>query len=89
MANCLNLNDRNRHIEELRSRVCGAEYEDLAHFILDCEGLREERERITELQRPHIEDRKKIIKNVLFETERIEKRKEQIYRMWKKRGKRS
>ena len=40
--------------------------------------------KITELQQPYIENRKKVIGNVLFKEEGIGKRKEDLYRMWKK-----
>ena len=87
-ANCLRLNDRNRHQGgEVGCKLCGAEMENLNHFLLECGELSEERKLITELQQPYQENRKKIIGNVLFKVEGIEKRKENIYRMWKKRDK--
>ena len=59
--------------------------ENLEHFLLDCEVLGEERRRITELQQPYEEDEKKIMGIILFKEEGIEKRKEKIYHMWRKR----
>ncbi|XP_068218538.1 golgin subfamily A member 6-like protein 6 [Palaemon carinicauda] len=86
-ANCLKLNDRKRHEAggRVECKLCGAVNEDLAHFILECPDLSDERRKIVELQQPYEEEKKKIIGNVLFKKEGIEKRKEYIYQMWKKR----
>ena len=87
-TNCLRLNDRKRHQGgEIKCKLCGAEEENLEHFLLECDSLKEERKMIKELQRPYIENRKKIIGTVLFQEEGIENRKENIYRMWRKREK--
>ena len=66
---------------------CGINIENLEHFLLDCIELSDERQKILELQQPYQENRNKIIENVLFNAEGIEKRKEKIYRMWIKREK--
>ena len=59
-ANCLRLNDRNRHQGgEVGCKLCGAEMENLNHFLLECGELSEERKLITELQQPYQENRKK------------------------------
>ena len=87
-TNCLKLNDRNRHQGgEIECKLCGTNIENLEHFLLDCKELSEERQKMVELQQPYQENRNKIIENVLFNTEGIEKRKEKIYSMWIKREK--
>ena len=87
-SNCLKLNNRNRHQGgEVGCKLCGANIENLEHFLLECEKLGEERRRIVELQQPYEENRKKIMGIVLFKEEGIEKRKEKIYHMWRKREK--
>ena len=74
-ANCLKLNDRNRHQGgEVGCKLCGANV-NLEHFSLDCEVLGEERRTITELQQPYEEDKKKIMGIALFEEEGMEKKK--------------
>ena len=45
-TNCLKLNDRNRHQGgEVKCKLCGAEVENLEHFILECVELSEERKK--------------------------------------------
>ena len=87
-ANCLKLNERNRHQGgEVGCKLCGANIENLEHFLLECEALGEERERIKELQQPYEENKKKIMGVVLFKEKGIEKRRENIYHTWGKREK--
>ena len=75
-ANCLKLNDRNRHQGgEVGCKLCGANIENLEHFLLEGEKLGEERRRIVELQQPYEENIKKIMGIVLFKEEGIEKKK--------------
>ena len=63
------------------------QYRKFGTFLLECEKLGEERRRIVELQQPYEENREKIMGIVLFKEEGIEKGKEKIYRMWRKREK--
>ena len=85
-ANCLKLNDRRHHGGmSVCCEVCGAEREDLQHFLLECPGLQDIRGRQWELQRPYIEDKERIIGYYLFEGRNIEEKKSQLYKMWKQR----
>ena len=82
-SNTLNINDRRRHEgRSMQCELCGAEKEDLEHFLLVCGALEEERRKIIKLQRPQEEDQKKIIGELLF-GDRDER--EKLYVMWIKR----
>ncbi len=68
--------------------VCGAEEENLEHFLLWCKGYEEERKNILKLQQPFQENKKQIIGSVLFDfQDKIEvesaRLKEVIYNFWK------
>ena len=49
-----------------------------------CSGYKEERKTVTALQQPHEENRE-VIGTFLFMEENIEKKKEVLYQMWKRR----
>ena len=74
---------------EVGCKLCGANIENLEHFLLECEKLGEERRRIVELQQPYEENRKKIMGIVLFKEEGIEKRKEKNLSYVEKKKKRT
>ena len=66
-TNTLNLNDRKRYKqEETKCPMCDHHNEDLKHFLLHCPKLEEARLKILFLQRPRIEDKNKIIGDLLF-----------------------
>ncbi len=71
-TNNLNLNDRKRFRgEETKCDMCGADNEDLKHFLLWCPAYREERRKFTRLQQPYVEDEEDIIGKYLFENRYI------------------
>ena len=62
-------------------KMCGAEVEDLEHFVVWCVKLQEISNGILKLQRPVEEDVEEVLGVVIFE-ERYE---DIVYKMWKKR----
>ena len=87
-TNTLNVNKQKRHTGGSTScDFCSDSEEDLKHFILVCPVYSEEREKVIELQQPYEENSELVIGKFLFAEENIEKKKEVIYRMWKKREK--
>ncbi len=62
--------------------MCGADNEDLKHFLLWCPAYREERRIFTQLQQPYVEDEEDIIGKYLFENRYIEETKREIYKFW-------
>ena len=84
-ANVLQLNDRKRHQGESTScPLCNFEFENLKHFILECEKLEEIRIENIYLQRPQEEKPDKIIGKFLF-NENIEETKRTLTKLMKKR----
>ena len=79
---------KNRHTGGITSCFCENIEENLIHFILFCPEYDEERTKLIELQRPYIEDNTEIVGRLLFEDRNIDKKKEMILQMWKKREKR-
>ena len=80
------LNDRFRHDKGEIKRftgclICGAEYEDLRHFLLNCEKLEGDRDRkmIEELRG---RDDKETLCNLLFRGGRMGEVGEMIQKMW-------
>ncbi len=87
-TNNLNLNERKRFRgEDTKCDMCGADNEDLKHFLLWCPAYREERGKITRLQQPYVEDEEDIIGKYLFENRYIEETKREIYKFWTIKGK--
>ena len=87
-SNSLMLEDRSRHSGgRITCRICDQGTENLTHFILECEGLIEERGRAKTLQRPHPEDQDEVLGAFLFDQETLEENKVTLYDMWKKRRK--
>ena len=72
--------------------ICRSSEETLEHFILDCQGLQEVREKYIELQRPMVEDREEVMANVLMYDKCSWTKKEyyvdMIYELWNERTKR-
>ncbi len=66
--------------------LCAEENKNLEHFLLWCHEYQRERNENKKLQRPFEEDTEKVIGELLFE-ENIEKAKETVYNMWKKKRK--
>ncbi len=82
-TNNLNLNERKRSSgEDTKCDMCGADKEDLKHFLLWCPAYMEIRRKITLLQQPCIEDEEDIIGKYLFETTYIEEAKKEIHKFW-------
>ena len=86
-ANCMALNERNRHREggETRCEICDeGEMENLGHFLLACEALDSERD--DELvERNCGATAEEWIGNILWREEDMEKVKEMMGKMWQKR----
>ncbi len=79
-TNNLNLNERKRFRgEDTKCDMCGADNEDLKHFLLWCPAYREESAKITRLQQPYVEDEEDIIGKYLFVNRYTEETKREIY----------
>ncbi len=82
-ANCLPLNDRKRYEnQETKCKFCNAEKEDLEHFLLICPEYKGERKSIIELQQPYEENTNNMKGNFLFDTTRLQQKKEALHRLW-------
>ncbi len=78
-TNNLNLNERKRFRgEDTKCDMCGAENEDLKHFLWWCPAYREERRTFTRLQQPYVKEEEDIIGKYLFENRYIEETKREI-----------
>ena len=87
-TNNLNLNDRCRFRgEDTKCNICGAETENLNHFLLWCPEYSEERRKYQIIQRPYIEEEENIIGDLLFKDKNIKVAKIIINEIWKKREK--
>ena len=88
-SDSLNLNWRKKHIGQDTSCQCGYENESLKHFLLECENYAEIRKRFTFMQQPYINNKEKIIADILLFTElkeeQIDERKRYILEVWKER----
>ena len=86
-TNSLPLHDRVRFIrEDSKCPLCGAETENLEHFLLWCQGYEEERKNVLALQQPYQENKEQLIARVLFDFQdktEMERVKEEIYRFWR------
>ena len=90
-TNTLQLNDRNRHRnKEIHCEACGnlEQKEDVYHFMLHCPAYFKERSTIQQLQQPYIEDKNQIPGKFLFEKAYIDKKKEELYQLWRARQRR-
>ena len=90
-SNSLNLNDEQRHrkgTKDTSCKMCGAEYEDLIHFMIQCTELEEERNVQLMMKKKGDMD-EDTVGNLLFDIERtdLEETKKMIQRMWNKRKK--
>ncbi len=68
--------------------MCGAEKEDLRHFLLWCPAYTDERRKSPRLQQPYKENEDDIIGKYLFEKRYLETTKKEIHNFWKIREKR-
>ncbi len=59
-----------------------AETEDLEHFLSICPEFKDEKKNIIELQQPYEENTDNIIGNFLFDTTRLQEKKEALHRLW-------
>ena len=89
-ANILELNDRQRHNKihkDTSCKMCGAEYEDLIHFMIKCKELEEERNTQLIMKKKGNDD-EDTVGNLLFDIERtdLEITKKMLQRMWNKRN---
>ena len=83
-TNTLLLNDRKRHQNEnTKCSLCGYNLEDLSHFLLECSCIEEERQKITYLQRPRIENVSLLMGKLIFE--KYMDYENELYSMWKRR----
>lgn len=84
----LKLSDRNRHLGgKTRCVLCGAEVEDISHFVLWCLTYAEKRSREPKLQLPYVAEENQIIGDLIFNEEKQERTKMTLYRMWRTRNK--
>ena len=84
----LPLNYKNRHTGgDIKCIPCGASKEDINHFILECPEYKDIRPEIVELQQPYEEDGRRVIGKFLFDETNIEKKKEILQKLWRKRQK--
>ena len=90
-SNSLRLNDEQRHrkgTKDTSCKMCGAEYEDLTHFMIKCRELEKVRnvQLMTKKKGANDED---TVENLLFDIEKtdLEETKKMIQRMWNKRNK--
>ena len=87
-SNTLRLKDRNRHWQEdTRCDMCGAEIEDLGHFLLWCPAYGEERRKCVRLQQPYTEEEDDIVGEFLFDNSHAEETKIIIQKFWSVREK--
>ncbi len=85
----LNLKERKRSGgEDTKCDMCGADNEDLKHFLLWCPAYAEERGKITWLQQPYTQEDDDTIGKYLLENRYIEETKKEIYKFWTVREKR-
>lgn len=85
----LPLKDRQRHIgQSTECDLCGADLEDLKHFILECsdERISEKRCKSINLQKPFQEDSEVILGTFLFDLDHMEEKKDVLYEMWRARA---
>ena len=85
-SNSLYLNIKKKHQGgNTKCPFCG-EDETLQHFLLHCPNYSKERQELSSLQRPYIEDEEQIIGETLFGQHK-EAAKKSIYKMWRRREK--
>ena len=85
-ANCMGINNRFRHVEgkETRCDLCGNCVEDLGHFLIECESLKDKRN-IEIMNRNKSENKDEWMGRILWEEKDIEGVKEMLGEMWKGR----
>ncbi len=87
-TNNLRLNDRKRFWNEATTcEMCGAEREDLKHFMLWCPAYTQERRKSERLQQPYIEEEDDVIGQYLFDNKFIVDTKGTLHTFWKIREK--
>ena len=85
-TNNLRLKDRNRFTGgDVGCDMCGAEMEDLEHFILWCPAYTEIKMKEPLYQQPYIEDTCSVLGNLLFNKQNIDRVKKILYSCWQKR----
>ena len=86
-TNCILLNERNRFRNmETKYELCGADREDLMHFILEGRKLKEDRVQAIELQRPWQQNYEVSFSLFLFGPEDLDQYKPILYEMWNRRN---
>ena len=65
--------------------LCNYEIEDIYHFILNCPKLRNKRYISETLRKKYSENQENAIGEFLFDEENLEKKKKELYDMWKER----
>ena len=87
-ANCMTINYRHRHIEgkDTTCDLCGNGAEDLEHFLLKCESLENERD-MDIINRNKDENKNDWMGKILWCEKDLERVKEMLGYMWKKRVK--
>ena len=85
-TNYLPLNDRNRFAgDSTMCKLCNVTTEDLEHFVLACTIYSDIRITSIMLQRPHIENKHRILSDFLFNEDTIAENKEVLQSLWKMR----
>ena len=84
-TNSLDLNAENRHKKKVEEqdtscKLCGNEYEDIIHFMIDCREIEKTRDK--QLMKRHQDENKEtMIGNILFKQENIEETKIMLGKM--------
>ena len=90
-ANTLKLGWRSYfHDNNSLCKLCNEQVETLEHFLIDCQRIQYIRQKYSLLQRPHIENKKDIMRTLLLFDEVIDDYETPInalYEMWKEREK--
>ena len=82
-TNCLYLGDR--MTDNKTCKQCQNELEDLPHFLLHCEKLKEPRNKSIHLQRPMKESEAQTISEFLFDNLELETKKSVVENLWTQR----
>ena len=84
-TNCMKLADRNWEGSK-ECKLCGADRENLNHFLLHCVELSNRRVEDLSLQKPNIEDENEIISKFFFCEERTQQSQNTLHRLWRQRA---
>ena len=83
-TNCLDLNDK-KWKDNKNCVMCGHETENLEHFIIDCNKIGDIRTEVPTLQHPVRQGNSETLRLFLYDNEDIDRKKDVLMKMWKKR----